>query len=100
MRQSKFKRGYKPTNDRLEEMMEVHFDEYRKDGDIYYAKFGAAEAKLWIENKKLYVETKTNTNVPGDVAAMTVRTYNIFLEDLTGYTAKQRQKMMKKEVED
>lgn len=100
MREYKFKRGFKPTEERLEEMMELYFDEYKKDGNVYFAKFGAIEAKLWLENKKLYVETETRKDVSDEVAAQTIKIYNMFLEDLTGYTAKQRQKMMKKEVED
>jgi len=55
--------------------------------------------RLWIENKKLLAESKTNPNVSDDVAMKTIKTYNKFLEELTGYTAKERQKRMKKEVE-
>lgn len=99
MREYKFKRGFKPHNQRLEEMMETYFDSFEKDGEIYIAKFGAATAKMWIEDKMLKVETETDTNAPSDVAAQTVKVYNKFLEDLTGYTAKQRQKMMKKDAE-
>ncbi len=99
MREYKFKRGFKPHNERLEEMMEKHFDGFEVDGEVYVAKFGAATAKIWIDDKILKVETETDTNAPNDVAAQTVKVYNKFLEDLTGYTAKQRQKMMKKDAE-
>lgn len=100
MRIYKFKRGFKPTTERLEEMIKKHFGDYSKDGDVYIVKFGAIEElRLWIENKKLLAESKTNPNVTDDVAMMTIKTYNKFLEELTGYTAKERQKLMKKEVE-
>ncbi|MFO7966611.1 MAG: DUF5611 family protein [Archaeoglobaceae archaeon] len=99
MREYKFKRGFKPHNERLEEMMEKHFDSFEVDGEVYVAKFGAATAKMWIEDKILKVDTETDTDAPNDVAAHTVKVYNKFLEDLTGYTAKQRQKMMKKDAE-
>ncbi|MFP3909845.1 MAG: DUF5611 family protein [Archaeoglobaceae archaeon] len=99
MREYKFKRGFKPHNERLEEMMEKHFGGFEVDGEVYVARFGAATAKMWIEDKKLKVETDTDTNASNEVAAQTVRIYNNFLGELTGYNAKQRQKMMKKEAE-
>ncbi|WP_457549162.1 DUF5611 family protein [Archaeoglobus sp.] len=100
MREYRFKRGYKPIEDRLEELIKKHFGEFEKDGNVYVVRYGAMEElRLWIENKKLYVETKTNPNVSDDVAIRTIKVYNKFLEELTGYTAKERAKMMKKEVE-
>lgn len=99
MREYKFKRGFKPHNERLEEMMEKHFGGFEVDGEVYVTTFGAAKAKMWIENKVLKVDTETDTNASNEVAAQTVKLYNNFLEDLTGYTAKQRQKMMKKDAE-
>ena len=100
MREYRFKRGYKASEERLEELLKKFFKDYRKEGNVYVVSFGAMEVmRVWIENKRLYVETKTNPNVPEDVAIQTIKTYNKFLEELTGYTAKERAKMMKKEVE-
>jgi len=99
MRKYKFKRGFKPDVGRLEEMMEKHFDDFKKDGDKYTATFGATKATLWFEGKLLAIETETDPTTPYDIAAQAVKIYNRFLEDLTGYTAKDRRKMMKKEVE-
>ena len=100
MREYRFKRGYKPTEERLEELIKKHFGEFEKDGNVYVVRYGAMEElRLWIENKKLYAETKTNPKVPDDVAIQTIKVYNKFLEELTGYTAKERAKMMKKEIE-
>ncbi len=100
MREYKFKRGYKPTVERLEELIVKHFGGFEKNGEVYIVKFGAIEElRLWIKDKKLYAESRTNPNVPEDVAVQTIKKYNRFLEELTGYTAKERQKMLKKEVE-
>jgi len=100
MREYRFKRGYKPTEERLEELIAKHFGGFEKDGDVYVVRFGAIEElRLWIKNKRLYAESKTNPNVPENVAIQTIKTYNKFLEELTGYTAKERQKQLKKEVE-
>ncbi len=100
MREYRFKRGYKASEDRLEELIVKYFGDFKKDGKVYVVRFGAMEElRLWIENKRLYAETKTNPNVPNDLAVKTIKAYNKFLEELTGYTAKERAKMMKKEVE-
>ncbi len=100
MREYRFKRGFKPTRERLEELIRKHFGDFEKDGDVYIVRFGAIEElRLWIKDKKLYAESKTNPTVPEDVAVKTIKIYNKFLEELTGYTAKERQKMLRKEVE-
>ena len=100
MREYRFKRGYKPTPERLEEMLEKHFGGFEKDGEFYIVRnFGAIEElRLKLENKRLYAESKTRM-VNDETAMKTIKTYNKFMEELTGYTAKERQKLMKKGAE-
>ncbi|MBO8180585.1 MAG: DUF5611 family protein [Archaeoglobus sp.] len=100
MREYRFKRGFKPTAERLEEMLNKHFGGFEFDGEYYLVKnFGAIEVlKLKLENKRLYAESKTKLT-DDETALKTLKTYNRFLEELTGYTAKERQKLMKKEAE-
>ena len=100
MREYRFKRGYKPTPERLEEMLEKHFGGFERDGEFYIVRnFGAIEElRLKLENKRLYAESKTKM-VDDETSMKTIKTYNKFLEELTGYTAKERQKLMKKEAE-
>ncbi len=100
MRAYPFKRGFKPSEERLVEMIEKHFGEFKKDGEYYIVSFGAIEElKMKLDGKKLLAETKTNPKAPEDVAVETIKRYNKFLHELTGYSAKERQKLMKKEVE-
>ncbi len=100
MRAYPFKRGYRPTEERLEEMIVKHFGDFRKEGEYYIVSFGAIEElKLKLDGKKLLAETRTNPKAPEDVAVETIKRYNRFLHELTGYSAKERQKLMKKEVE-
>ncbi len=100
MREYRFKRGYKPTPERLEEMLEKHFGGFERDGELYIVRnFGAIEElRLKLENKRLYAESKTRM-VDDETSMKTIKTYNKFLEEFTGYTAKERQKLMKKEAE-
>jgi len=100
MREYKFKRGFKPDEDRLVDMLKRHFGGFEKDGKFYVVRFGAIEEmRVWIEKKKLYVDMRTNPRVSDEVATKTLKAYNRFLEELTGYTAKERARMMRKEVE-
>jgi hypothetical protein len=101
MREYRFKRGYRVCNERLEEQIKKHFGEFEREGDVFVVKnFGAIEElRLWIENKKLLAESRTNPKVDDETALKTIKTYNRFLEELTGYSAKERQKLMKKEAE-
>ena len=100
MREYRVKRGFKPTSERLEERLRKHFNGCETDGDFYVVRnFGAIEElRLKLENTKLYAESKTKLT-DDEKAMKTLKTYNKFLEELTGYTAKERQKLMKKEAE-
>ncbi len=100
MREYKFKRGFKATNERLEEMLRKYFGNFEVDGDSYVVRnFGALEElRTKLSNGKLIVSSKSKP-VDNELAYQTIKTYNKFLEELTGYTAKERQKLLRKEVE-
>ena len=100
MREYRFKRGFKPTQERLEEMIARYFGEFEKNGDVCIVRYRAIEKmRLWLDGKILKVESKTNPNVDDKTAFETLKTYNRFLDELTGYTAKERKKHMMKDVE-
>lgn len=100
MREYKFKRGYEISEKRLGEELQKHFGSFEKEGDFYIVKnfYGIEELKAKIEGKLLLIETKTRL-VDDETALKTLRVYNKFIESLTGYSAKERQKMLRKEVE-
>lgn len=54
---------------------------------------------LWIENKKLHVDSESNKEAKDDIILDTNKRYRDFLEEATGYTAKERLKMAKKAVQ-
>lgn len=55
--------------------------------------------EVWLEEKKLCVNTESNMDSDtGDVADTNTR-FRRFLDQATGFTAKQRVKKMKKEVD-
>ncbi len=81
----------------LERIARSAFDEATRDGERIRARYGAL-VSLTVEasGKELAVEVVMNPKVPNDVAAETVRRYNLFLEESTGYSAKERAKRVRK----
>ena len=53
---------------------------------------------LWLDGKKLCIDSESDMNVADDVAFETNKLYRKFLQEATGYTAKERLKKAKKEV--
>jgi hypothetical protein len=53
-----------------------------------------------IKNKRLCVETEASKTAADDVILDTNKRYRVFLEETTGYTAKERLKKAKKEVQE
>ena len=94
MREYRFKRGYRPTTEKLEEMLVKHFGSFEKEEDKYGVRTENTLFKLWLNDKALNVESKTQTSGKSDTAKV-LQTYSRFLEELTGYTAKERRKKMR-----
>lgn len=65
-------------------------------GDVR-ASFGAIEQLIVrAEGRALGIEVRMNPRVDNAVAAETIARYNRFLEELTGYTAKERARRLRK----
>ncbi|VVB89968.1 Uncharacterised protein [uncultured archaeon] len=54
---------------------------------------------VWIDKKKLCVDSESNKGAGNDVILDTNRRFREFLEEATGYTAKERLAKAKKEVQ-
>ncbi len=54
---------------------------------------------VWVDNKKLCVETESNKEVKDEQILDTNKRYRDFLEEATGFSAKERLKKAKKEVQ-
>jgi hypothetical protein len=75
----------------------THFGVAESDGSAVTARWGALE-RLSVrgENKELVVDLTMNPKVDVGVAAETIARYNRFLEETTGYSAKERAKRLRK----
>jgi hypothetical protein len=77
--------------------MESLFEGVASDGKTVSAHFGAiASIKVWSEGRELAVDVRTDPKVAVDVAQATVQRYNRFLEETTGYSAKERARRLRK----
>jgi hypothetical protein len=73
------------------------FDSASAEGPAVVTSFGAlVRLKGWAEGKTLGIEVQMNPKVPDELARETIRRYNVFLEQVTGYNAKERAKRARK----
>ncbi len=63
------------------------------EGNRVIVSFGAIEKMVaWTDGKKLFVDTTMKTSAPDHMATQTIKAFNAFLEQATGYSAKERSK--------
>lgn len=82
---------------RLSELCQSCFGSADADGSAVTASWGAlARLRVWPEKKGLAVDVTMDPKVDVTVAAETVRRYNRFLEEATGFSSKERAKRLRK----
>lgn len=96
-----FKRGFTADNARIREVLKKNFPtEITDENGRNIIHYGAFERlTVWVNNKKLYVETESKQGASDEIIMETNKRYRAFLEQATGYTAKERLKKAKKQVE-
>lgn len=75
-------------------------DVTEQDGRLFVSYGALKSVEAWIADKKLCVETISNPDSSDDEILYSNKIFRQFLHDATGYDAKQRAKMAKKEVQD
>ena len=82
----------------MEEVFQVSPHE---EGGKLVLNYGAIkELKAWVQDKKLCVETQSDREVRDEhVILDTNKKFRDFLEEATGFTAKERLKQAKKDVQ-
>ncbi len=95
-----FKRGFKPDLERIRAVLAEEFPgQIRQEDGKLCISYGALKSVcVWIDGKKLNVTTESASGISDDIVLDTNKRYRNFLEKATGYTAKQRLQMAKKEV--
>jgi hypothetical protein len=95
-----FKRGFKPDMERIRKVLEEEFPAEIKELDgMLSLSFGALKSiQVSINNNKPNATTESYADATDDQILDTNKRFRNFLEKATGYTAKQRLQMAKKEV--
>lgn len=95
-----FKRGFSQDMGRIRSVLEKNFPaEIKEDDGKYTLSYGAFKRlTLWLDNKKLCVKTESSSEVMDEVILDTNKRYRVFLEEVTGYSAKEMLAKAKKEV--
>ncbi len=96
-----FKRGFSQEAGRIKTLLEKNFPaEIKEDGGKCTLSYGAfARLTVWVDNKKLCVDTESNREAKDEMVLETNKRYRVFLEEATGYSAKERLAKAKKEVQ-
>ena len=86
--------------DRIKEVLQDSFQvPVTEEGGKLIVSYGALKrVEASIVDKKLLVDTTPNLNIPDEEILETNRRFRKFLDDATGYTAKQRVSKAKKDV--
>ncbi|MBI4362333.1 MAG: DUF5611 family protein [Euryarchaeota archaeon] len=102
MRDYPFRRGVAPDLQRVAQALQECFGAAPgQEGGRLVVKHGSLERlEVWVENKRLCVESKSNPACPKEAMKETITRYNQFLERATGYNAKERAKKAKAEAGD
>jgi hypothetical protein len=78
-------------------LLRAHFDDATLEGTSARASFGAiVRLTVWAEGRDLAVDVTMNPKVADEVARDTIARYNRFLEEATGYSARDRAKRLRK----
>ena len=88
-----------PAN--LKAIMQDIFGNVEESDGKLASTFGALKPLFaWPCDRDLCVETKMDPTVSNEEAQSTIKAYNIFLEKVTGYTAKERGKRAQKKAKE
>ncbi len=101
MKEYKLKRGSTPDMDRIHECLTESFpSEVTKEDGKFVTSYGVLSSlTVWLEGKKLAVDTVSDTTLTDDELILdSNKRFRDFLLKATGYTAKERLKQAKKEV--
>ena len=81
----------------LEGLARTQFDAAAIEGDSVVVAYGAISRLVARgAGRGLSIDVTMNPKVPEDVARETIRRYNLFLESVTGYSAKERARRLRK----
>jgi len=94
--------GKEIEGDGLRKIAEEVFGSAKTEGDMVVTKYGALthlDAKV-KDKTTITVNTTTDPKASVEVAADTIKQYNVFLEKTTGFTSKERRTRLQKKAKE
>jgi hypothetical protein len=94
--------GKELEGDGLLKITKEVFGSAKVEGDMVVSKYGAMtnlEAKV-KDKATVIINTTTDTKASVEVAADTIKQYNVFLEKVTGFTSKERRTRLQKKAKE
>jgi hypothetical protein len=98
IREYTLKRGYTPDGERILSILKEFFPVEIEKNDRFFLSYGSFQKlEVWIDSKgrKLCVESVPKRDTDKMSIRDTIKRYNSFLEKATGYTSKERAKLLK-----
>ncbi|MDD1772646.1 MAG: DUF5611 family protein [Methanomassiliicoccales archaeon] len=88
--------------DGLRSMMELAFGSAKMEGDTCVSSYGAmTRIEVKIKSKtSLDINTVSDKNVSVDIATETIKRWNAFLEEVTGFNSKERRNRLQKKAKE
>ena len=98
------RKGHYPKieGDGLKDIMGMTFGNVKVEGDKLVSSYGAitkVEVKV-LSKTALDVASESDKTAPLDVQAESVKRWNVFLEQATGFTSKERSKRLQKKAKE
>ncbi len=95
MREYPVRKTIKSDNDYIKSCLESQDMEYKIDGDHIIASYpGILKLEIWTDGKKVYAETEADKNYSNPQE--TIKKFNNLIEKITGYSSKERKKLISK----
>jgi len=88
--------------DGLRKMMEAAFGSVKMEGDTCISSFGAmTRIEVKVKSKTLLdINAVTDKDASTDTAAETIKKWNAFLEQVTGFNSKERRNRLQKKAKE
>ncbi|MBD6955968.1 MAG: DUF5611 family protein [Thermoplasmata archaeon] len=95
MREYPIKKNHRIDDEMLHSLMKEIFGNVSREGDFLVSSYGSLDViRVKFSGKNLLVETSSNNKK--ELYQETISRYNNFIERATGYSAKERKKLLTK----
>lgn len=101
MQKYDIKRNHTIDEEKLREIMKACFGTVNEENCRFISTFGALQKVIaYLDKNKLCVATIMKKNADDETISETIRRYNNFLKETTGFTLRERKTRMMKKIKE